>query len=498
MTGKKRAHLLGSMRHLRWIAMMSVIGLGGCAWMGETPPDAATYPVSKVEISRDLDLPTGDWPAENWWEVFADAQLNLLMKRALQDAPSLAVAEARIKSSQAAVDAVDASRGVSIGLSAMLYREHISGEGFRQSYARYYPAVGATGPWYTQGTVGLKGSYAIDLWGRERALLEAAIGRHRAHEAEAAEVKRALSARIASVYFDLQSTHSQLDLLTEAQNIRHESLQAHSARFRRGLEPQLLVEKARAQKAETAQQVDAANTRIRVLTEMLRALTGSGPADFQPIAQLPLPAIATGVPGELGFDLLSRRPDLQALRFYVEASIGQVEAAEAAFYPSLNLQMFFGYDAIHLEDLLRTSSREINLIPGLYLPIFDSGRLNAELSIAKTAKNVLVAQYNQAIIDTVRQVAQSGVELESASRQLVLQEQRVSAAELSSAGAKAYTITGLSDGISALEATLPLLAEKSRLVELRLSQMRARIALTEALGGGYESRRLAMERRNER
>ena len=446
--------------------MMSVIGLGGCAWMGETPPDAATYPVSKVEISRDLDLPTGDWPAENWWEVFADAQLNLLMKRALQDAPSLAVAEARIKSSQAAVDAVDASRGVSIGLSAMLYREHISGEGFRQSYARYYPAVGATGPWYTQGTVGLKGAYAIDLWGRERALLEAAIGRHRAHEAEAAEVKRALSARIASVYFDLQSTHSQLDLLTEAQNIRHESLQAHSARFRRGLEPQLLVEKARAQKAETA--------------------------------QLPLPAIATGVPGELGFDLLSRRPDLQALRFYVEASIGQVEAAEAAFYPSLNLQMFFGYDAIHLEDLLRTSSREINLIPGLYLPIFDSGRLNAELSIAKTAKNVLVAQYNQAIIDTVRQVAQSGVELESASRQLVLQEQRVSAAELSSAGAKAYTITGLSDGISALEATLPLLAEKSRLVELRLSQMRARIALTEALGGGYESRRLAMERRNER
>ena len=472
----------------RFVVMAFVIGLGGCAWMGETPPDAVTYPVGKVEISRNLELPKGEWPAENWWQVYGDAQLDTLMNRALRDAPTLAVAEARVKSGQAVVDAVDASRGASIGITALVNRERISGDGFLGLYAHHNPMIGATGPWYTEGIAGLTGSYTVDLWGKERAQLNAAMGRRRALEAETAEVKLLLSVRIATSYFEMQATRAQLDLLNEVQHIRHESLQAHSARFRRGLEPQVLVEKAKAQQAETAQQIEAAQARISVLTEILRSLTGSGPADFPPVAPAPLPADATGVPNELGIELLARRPDLQALRSYVEASVGQVEAAKAAFYPSFNLRAFFGYDAIHLEDLTRASSRQFNLLPGLHLPIFDSGRLNANLSISKTQKNVLVAQYNQAIVDAIRQVAQSGVELESANRQITLQEQRVDGAEISSAGAAAYTATGLSDGTSAAEAQLPLLTEKSRLLDLCLSRVRAQILLTAALGGGYESR----------
>ena len=81
------------------------------------------------------------------------------------------------------------------------------------------------------------------------------------------------------------------------------------------------------------------------------------------------------------------------------------------------------------------------------------------------------------------------MELESAGQQITLQEQRVSSAEISSAGAEAYTAMGLSDGISALEARLPLLAEKSRLVELNLLRVRAQISLTAALGGGYASQK---------
>ena len=150
---------------MRLIAMACVISFGGCAWMGDTPPDTPAYPAGKVGISRDLDLPAGKWPAENWWETFGDVQLNSLMNRALQDAPSLAVAEARIKSSQAVVNAVDASRGASVGLTALVNRERISGDGFLGMYAHHNPLVGATGPWYTEGIAGLTGSYAVDLWG---------------------------------------------------------------------------------------------------------------------------------------------------------------------------------------------------------------------------------------------------------------------------------------------------------------------------------------------
>ena len=488
MIGNHRSFAPTPSRVLKLVILVGFCLLGGCAWMGDTPPDAQVYPASKVDITHELTLPEGAWPTENWWQAFGDSQLDALMNRALHDAPSLAVANARVESGLADIDRVRAALGLSVGLAARVARERVSAEGFRQSYAHDSALIGATGPWYTQGTVGLKGSYDLDLWGRKRAQLEAAIGHQQALQAEAAEVRRTLSARIATAYFELQSTFAQLDLLTEALAIRNESRQAHAARIKQGLEPQIAVEKSKAQIAAITQQIDAAHTKLRVLTEILRALTGSGAADFQPIQPIPLPSVAMGLPKTLGYELLSRRPDLQALRFYVQASLGQVTAARAAFYPSLDLEAFFGYDAIHLDDLGKDSSRQFSIAPSLYLPIFDSGRLNAELSIAKTAKNVLVTQYNQAIIDAVRQVAQSGVELENAGQQLTLQAERVSAAETGSADANAYAATGLVDGISALEARLPLLEEKSRFLELCLSQMRARITLTEALGGGYESK----------
>ena len=78
------------------------------------------------------------------------------------------------------------------------------------------------------------------------------------------------------------------------------------------------------------------------------------------------------------FELLARRPDLQALRGYVTASLS-VDAAKAAFYPHFDIKAFWGYNALSVGDLFKSSFQQINLLPGLYLPIFDGGRLNANL-----------------------------------------------------------------------------------------------------------------------
>ncbi|TRV99519.1 multidrug resistance transporter, partial [Klebsiella pneumoniae] len=71
----------------------------------------------------------------------------------------------------------------------------------------------------------------------------------------------------------------------------------------------------------------------------------------------------------LSFELLARRPDLQALRGYVTASLSQVDAAKAAFYPHFDIKAFWGYNALSVGDLFKSSFQQINLLPGLYLPI---------------------------------------------------------------------------------------------------------------------------------
>ena len=295
-------------------------------------------------------------------------------------------------------------------------------------------------------------------------------------------------AQIAHGYYDIQTTYSVLNLLEQARDIEQEAVDAHGARVAHGLEPQTQAELALTHRLELDQQINSAKTRVATLHEMLRALIGSGPDELGAMSTLPLPASAGGVPSSLGFELLARRPDLQAMRWYIQASLDQVEAAKAAFYPSFDIRAFAGFDSLHLEHLLQRSSRQINLIPGLSLPIFDSGRLNANLAVARSQSNVMIAQYNQSVLNAVREVAQAGLELDGLNRQASMQQAKVKAATVSFDSAEAHGRRGLLDEASAMEAKLPVLREQARMLELRSRQIHAGIALTTALGGGYDAR----------
>ncbi len=169
----------------------------------------------------------------------------------------------------------------------------------------------------------------------------------------------------------------------------------------------------------------------------------------------------------------------------MQAAFDQVEVAKAAFYPSFDIRAFVGLDALHLNDLFRKSSRQTNLIPGLSLPIFDSGRLNANLALARSQSDILIAEYNRSVLNAVREVAQAGIELDSLNRQVGLQAEKLKAMSLTCDSAQAHYQRGLLDRISAAEAKLPLLRKQESIVELRSRQIHAEVALTTVLGGGY-------------
>lgn len=89
---------------------------------------------------------------------------------------------------------------------------------------------------------------------------------------------------------------------------------------------------------------------------------GAGASDLPEIKPVALPLVNTGIPSSLSYELLARRPDLQAMRWYVQASLNQVDAARALFYPSFDIKAFFGLDAIHLDSLFKNTSRQFNVI----------------------------------------------------------------------------------------------------------------------------------------
>jgi len=468
--------------------MSFLLAASGCALMRKDTAPLEQISVEQVRVAPDAALPDGAWPSDAWWQHYGDAQLDTLVARALKDSPTMTVARTRVEASHAQTKLVDASSGLLVGLNASVNRQHVSENGFLGPFAHTNSELGTTGPWYTEGTIGIGAEYSFDLWGKDRARVNAAMGVARARQAEAAQAALILSSQVVNTYYEIQTTYALQALLEQAREIKRDLVEAREARTARGLEPRTQVEMAQAQLLQLDQQINSAQTRIRVLHEGLRLVIGAQPEDFPAIAPRQLPDSAGGVPTSLGYELLARRPDLQAMRWYVQASMDQIDAAKAAFYPSFDIRAFLGLDSLHLADLLRKSSRQINVIPGLSLPIFDSGRLNANLAATRSQSNVLIAQYNASVLSAVREVAQAGIELDGLRQQATMQQGKLKSVGFASNSAEAHYRQGLLDKPSALEARLPVLMEQGQAVEIRSKQIHTDIALTTALGGGYGGR----------
>ncbi len=168
------------------------------------------------------------------------------------------------------------------------------------------------------------------------------------------------------------------------------AVKAHQSKVAHGLEAQVPFHGARAQILAVDKQIAAVKGQITETRESLRALIGAGASDMPEIKPVALPRVQTGIPATLSYELLARRPDLQAMRWYVQASLDQVDSARALFYPSFDIKAFFGLDAIHLDTLFKKTSRQFNFIPGLKLPLFDGGRLNANLEGTRAASNMMI------------------------------------------------------------------------------------------------------------
>jgi multidrug efflux system outer membrane protein len=457
--------------------LLLALALAGCAQITPDLHPQSRRDIAGAELAAGIKLAHEGWPEAQWWTAYHDEQLNALIGQALKDGPSLEVAAAHIGTARSALSRSAADLGVDVSAYANANRQRYSGTGL-------FPApIG--GAYFTSETVRLDLRYNFDWWGKNRAQVAAAIGELNAGRAEYAEAEQALAAAIAQSYFRLQGAWARLAnteqlALTQAALVRDKA-----KRIARGLAN---ADEQRAAEAELSlirKQQALLGSDIAHEREALRALAGAGNsalADLKPVA---LTAAPHALPARLGMDLLARRPDLQAARWKLEASLSTIDAAKAAFYPDLNLTGSIGLDTVKIENLLQAASRTVYLGPTLTLPLFDSKRLDAQLDGARTGRNERIAEYNQAIVEAVREVAQGGAQLQGIEQEIAQQAQATGSARAQLASAQARLDRGLADNSSVLNARLALLRQQDADAYLQQIQLLAEVALTNALGGGY-------------
>lgn len=461
--------------------------LSGCALIRKDSAPHAQLQPEQIKLADDIHLASQGWPQAQWWRQFNDPQLTALIDKTLAGSHTLAEAKLREDKAQAQADLLEAGSQLQMAALGMINRQRASANGFLGPYALDAPRLGMDGPYYTEATVGLVAGFDPDLWGAHRSAVSAAIGAQNASLAETAAVELSLSVAVAQLYYSIQASYQMLDLLEQTRSVIDYAVQAHQSKVAQGLEAKVPYHGARAQILAVEKQIAATKGQIKETRESLRALMGAGADGLPEIKPVALPQVQAGVPATLSYDLLARRPDLQAMRWYVQASLDQVDAARALFYPSFDIKMFFGLDAIHIDDLFKGTSRQINFIPGLRLPLFDGGRLNANLQNTRASSNMLIERYNQSVLNAVRDVAIGGTRLQTLSDERQMQAERVKAMRYGQSAAEAAFNRGLGSRLQATEARLPVLAEQMSLLMLDTQRVIQSLQLIKSLGGGYQS-----------
>jgi efflux transporter, outer membrane factor (OMF) lipoprotein, NodT family len=472
-------------RMLHGIAVaVGIALLTGCALIQDDPGQVTVINPQQAQLSTVIHLANSGWPAARWWENYHDRQLNMLVNRALQNSPTMQAARLRISQSQSTVEMAQSAMGVQATAVAAQNRLRVVDKQFTWPYSYSLP-VDSKGPWYTLNTVGVGASLNIDLWGADRAHVAAAIGEKNARLAETAAIELDIASSVAQLYFMMQTAFQKITLLKQLEQIAQLSVQAHEQRSRRGVEDSVDIANARTEWLAAQQQVITAQGELTQYRETLRALMGADAQSMPDIHPTELPNVQETLPDSLSFELLARRPDLQALRGYVVASLSQVDAAKAAFYPHFDIKAFWGYNALHVGDLFKYSFQQINLLSGLYLPLFDGGRLNANLKSVRTGSNILIKQYNQAVLDAVRDVAISSSQLNDFNQQVTLQQAKVTAATVTTNSVNARYQRGLASYYLAQEARRSAMTQQILLLEMQAQRLSTDITLIKALGGDY-------------
>ncbi|KRW62652.1 AdeC/AdeK/OprM family multidrug efflux complex outer membrane factor [Pseudomonas sp. TTU2014-080ASC] len=414
-----------------------------------------------------------------WNSFFRDPALRQLMQVALDNNRDLRVASLN----------VDAYRALyRIQRSELFPSVGINGSGTRQ---RTPGDLNGTGEPQISGQYGVTAgvnAWEVDFFGRLRSLSEQALQQYFATEQAARSAQISLVSSVAAAYLQWQADQTLLKVTQDTLKTFEDSYALTQRSFDVGVADALALSQAR-----TA--VDSARvslTQYQRLVELDRnalvQLIGAElPADLPQGLDLDS-EVLSAVPAGLPSDLLQRRPDLLGAEFQLKAANANIGAARAAFFPSITLTGNAGTSSSELSGLFDAGSGSWLFQPQINLPIFNAGRLRANLEYAKLQEQIQVAQYEKAVQVAFREVSDSLASRTIYEQQLKAQRELLNASETYYNLADRRYQAGVDSYLTLLDAQRQLFSARQALVTSRLAQLSSEVELYKALGGGWSDK----------
>lgn len=422
-------------------------------------------------------------PLPAWGELFDDDRLDALIAEAIEANRVLEAAAARVEraAAQARIAGADLYPQVSATLDAGRRRQSFIGLPIPGAEDRVLSNTSTT-----FGT-GLNVSWEVDLWGRLRSARAAARADAESVRADLSAAQLSIAGQVAKTWFSVIEAAEQVELAVATLENRALTAERIRRRYEAGLSPSVDLRLAESNSALAASRLQQRRRQLDAASRQLEILLGRYPAAaIEPVDGLPdlLAPIPPGIPASV----LARRPDLRVAERRVAAASARVAQARASLYPQLRLTGSGGTTSTELEDLLDGDFSVWSFGAGLLQPVFQGGRLRANVDLARAVEDEALAGFAQSVLSALAEVETALFAQDVLARQeKALALAAMNAVEAQRTAEQRYA-SGLSDFLLLLETQRQAFEAESQLLDLRRQRLASRVDLYLALGGDAAAR----------
>lgn len=491
--------------------LAALLILAGCSLTPSMPtPEAEEDLPETFAPASDTLLPaaatdTARIPTQQWWTAFGDTSLTTLVDTALAANFDLRATRARVEELAAQFRIARAPLFPSVNANGQVNYQNQpantgiggaiggggddggnggnGGDGGQQPQQQTFPDRFE----FTTYQANLGVSYEIDFWGRVRSQRKAALNQFFATTADLQTARISVVSQTISTYFQIASLRRQVELGRRGIDVLEQRLAITEDRYARGLASSFQVtslrqslEAARSEQPQLESQLYDAQSRLAVL---LGRFAGNQEA-LLPDSIRGVPALSS-VPAGLPADLLMQRPDVRAGARRLEAARQQIGVARAEMLPRISLTGTGGTQSSALASLVNLDQRFANFAAQLTAPLFQGGRLRANIDAAEARYRQQAAAYQSTVLTAFREVKAGLVAYEKQKERYRFLQEQVAAARASFQTQRDRYERGIGDVLARLDAERSLVQAQTRLAAARLAVVNARLALHRALGGSW-------------
>jgi NodT family efflux transporter outer membrane factor (OMF) lipoprotein len=422
-------------------------------------------------------------PDGTWWAGFHDPLLTQIIERTLAQNLDLAAAAARVAQARATAALAGAAllpRGDLVA-SASTARDSLT-----SPLGEIAHAVGAPRNYRTYAA-GAQASWELDLFGSLRRRRDAARADAEAAETGQAAIRIALSAEAADAYLHLRGLQAQLTLAKSQEETQLRLVDLVRLRLGEGVSSDRELQRAsgelervRALEPALRAAIDAEMYRLDVLMG-----TPAGTHHDELAAEAEQPTAPQPVGSVAPADLMQRRPDIAAAERHLTAANARIGAAIAEYYPHLTFSGLTGFESVDAGSLFTAAAQQSGALIGLRWRLFDFGRVDAEVAMARGRDEEALAAYRGTVLRATEDVeAALSQFIESRSEAEVLRREITALTRAREEAQTAYE-GGVLPLLEVLDADRDLLAARDRLAAANAGEARAAVASFRALGGGW-------------